>query len=222
VDFHTPPGASTGTITAGQKSSISIDGTATHEGGSCQISLSFDAGKSFKVIKSFIGNCVRVTSSGPDPNQTYEYTVPSDAKSGDAILAWSWFNRVGNREMYMNCATVTINAGGQSTLDSYPDIFKCNIGNGCTIPEGTDVVFQNPGGDVTYSQGNFGNATTHGNTNDGDTNGGSGPIPMPFGSQVAVGVFMGLGAALILGLLGYYGWTWYKLRSSAARTPIKV
>jgi len=217
VDWETPAGASTGTVTAGQKSTISIEGTASHEGGSCQISLSFDGGKSFKVIKSYIGNCVRVTSSGVDPNQTYEYTVPSDAKSGDAMLTWSWFNRVGNREMYMNCATITINGGGQSTLDSYPDIFKCHIGNGCTIPEGTDVVFQNPGNDVTYDQGNLGNATL------GDPENGMGtPLPMPYGSGVAVGVFLGLGAGVIIGLVGYYAWTWYKLRSAAVDKPTKA
>jgi hypothetical protein len=48
-------------------------------------------------------------------------------------------------------ATITINGGGQSTLDSYPDIFKCHIGNGCTIPEGTDVVFQNPGASLNIT-----------------------------------------------------------------------
>jgi len=214
VDFNGPMGAPTETVTAGQTSSITLDGSASHEGGSCQISLSFDGGKSFKVVKSFIGNCVRVNSSGADPNQTYEYTVPSDAKSGNAIVAWSWFNRVGNREMYMNCATITINGGGASTLDSYPNIFECNIGNGCTIHEGTDVVFQNPGNDVTYTQGNYGNPTQDSGT---DTS-----PPMPGGPQIAVAVFMGLGAIVIVGLLGYYGWTWYKVRSRGPRVPTKV
>jgi len=214
ADFNTPPGASTGTVTAGQTSSITLEGTASHLGGSCQISLSFDGGKSFKVVKSFIGNCVRVTSSGADPNQTYEYTMPSDAKSGNVILAWSWFNEVGNREMYMNCATITINGGGTSTLDSYPNIFECHIGNGCKIPEGKDVVFPNPGNDVTYSQGKYGNSTQE--------SGGGTPLPMPDGSKIAVGVFMGLGAAVVVGLLGYYGWTWYKVRSAGAGTPTKA
>lgn len=223
VDFNAPVGAPMETVTAGQTSSITLDGTASHEGGSCQISLSFDGGTSFKVVKSFIGNCVRVTPSGVDPNQTYEYTVPSDAKSGNAIVAWSWFNKIGNREMYMNCATITINGGGTSTLDSYPSIFECNIGNGCTIPEGTDVVFQNPGNDVTYSQGNYGNSTqdSGGDGTDG-TDGTDTSLPMPGGPQIAVGVFMGLGAAVIVGLLGCYGWTWYKVRSGGPRVPTKV
>lgn len=35
---------------------MSLQGTAIHNGGSCQISLSYDNGKTFRVIKSFIGN----------------------------------------------------------------------------------------------------------------------------------------------------------------------
>jgi hypothetical protein len=49
----------------------------------------------------------------------------------------------------MHSATVTINGSGTSTLDSYPDIFECNIGNGCKIPEGVDIVFQNPGASLS-------------------------------------------------------------------------
>ena len=45
---------------------------------------------------------------------------------------------------------------------------------------------------------------------------------MPSGSQIAVGVFMGLGAAVIVGLLAYYGWTWYKLRTTGAGIPTKA
>lgn len=37
-------------LRSGQTSSLTLDGTATHEGGSCQISLSFDGGKSFKGV----------------------------------------------------------------------------------------------------------------------------------------------------------------------------
>lgn len=135
----------------------------------------------------------------------------------------------------MYSATITIRGGGTSTLDSHPNIFECHIGNGCKIPEGVDVVFQNPGTssnsigcarlsnadiynavgtDVTYSQGNYGNSTQE---DVADT-----PLPMPPGSQIAVGVFMGLGGAVVVGLLGYYGWTWYKVRYTGAGLPTKA
>lgn len=31
---------------------------------------------------------------------TQSFTLPAEAPSGQALFAWNWFNRVGNREMY--------------------------------------------------------------------------------------------------------------------------
>ncbi|KAJ5256824.1 hypothetical protein N7478_012928 [Penicillium angulare] len=92
------------TYAPGQSYDMELDGSATHDGGSCQLALTYDQGKSFKVIESMLGDC-------PIPKK-YNFKIPSDAPSGDALLAWTWFNKVGNREMYMNCAMVTI--GGDS------------------------------------------------------------------------------------------------------------
>ena len=50
-------GGSTKTFVAGQQATFKTEGIeAAHNGGSCQIPLSFDQGKTWKVIKSFIGN----------------------------------------------------------------------------------------------------------------------------------------------------------------------
>jgi hypothetical protein len=71
------------------------------------------------------------------------------------------------------------------------------------------------GNDVVYTKGNYGNST-------------EGPrvdisLSMPDASRTAVGIFMGLGGAVLLGLLGYFAWTWYKVRSSmVAGTPTKA
>jgi len=110
-------------------------------GGSCQASLSEDNGKSFRVMKSYIGGC-------PVPNKAFTFTVPKETMSGPAVFAWTWFNNQGNREMYMNCASVTITDGGSGMGGSYPYTFRANIGNGCSTEGGTDVVFPNPGKDV--------------------------------------------------------------------------
>ena len=75
----------------------SLEGSAIHEGGSCQLSISEDEGETFKVIKSFIGNCP--SSTGP---VTLDVDIPKDVKDGDVVFAWTWNNRVGNREFYMN------------------------------------------------------------------------------------------------------------------------
>ncbi|KAK2748001.1 hypothetical protein FQN57_001592 [Myotisia sp. PD_48] len=176
--YHTDPFNTTAQYTAGQEYEITLAGSATHGGGSCQISLSYDAGASFKVIKSMIGGCPL--------KQTYKFTIPSDAPAGQALLAWSWFNCIGNREMYMNCAHVTVSGlktrsgwgldssleGGRNAekyvarrelaFDERPAIFIANVSpSQCKTTAGEEVVFPFPGPDVEYgaggAQGNKGN-----------------------------------------------------------------
>ncbi|KIY48555.1 hypothetical protein FISHEDRAFT_43052 [Fistulina hepatica ATCC 64428] len=133
--------------TAGSTQAITLEGGANHDGGSCQFSISEDEGSTFRVIKSFIGEC-------PDSlNVTLDVTVPTDATSGTSIFAWSWFNEIGDREMYMNCAIVTIEDGGDG-LDSYPEILVAQLDNTeCTIAEGTDVDYPDPGTEVVSASG---------------------------------------------------------------------
>ena len=98
------------------------------------------------VIRSMIGGCPVTTS--------YSFTIPSSAPSGRALFAWTWFNKIGNREMYMNCAVVDIVGTSTSALSGL-QIFKANIvtqGN-CSTIEGTEVVFPRRGADVVYGGG---------------------------------------------------------------------
>ncbi|EEH06906.1 conserved hypothetical protein [Histoplasma capsulatum G186AR] len=125
---------------AGNEYEMTIDqNIATHGGGSCQISLSYDQGKSFKVIKSIIGGC-------PIPLK-YKFKIPSNAPSGKAVFAWTWFNRIGNREMYMNCAYVNVAGGSGDGFDSLPELFKANVAlqTKCNTEEGSAIVFPDPG-----------------------------------------------------------------------------
>lgn len=156
-DLGTPAGQSTASFAIGQQGNITVVGGAAHGGGSCQISLSTDGAKTFKVIQSIIGNC---PTNGEG---NFDFTVPSDAPAGDAVLAWSWNNRIGNREFYMNCAAVTLTGGSAkreaeekraTALSSLPDIFVANIGNGCNVAEGGDVDYPNPGSEVTKNSDN--------------------------------------------------------------------
>lgn len=133
---------------AGQTYNIKLSGSATHSGGSCQLSLSYDNGATFKVIQSMVGGC---------PLQSeYDFTLPGDVANGNALFAWSWFNLVGNREMYMNCADVMI-SGGSGNVDSfesaYPDLVVANVNNGCSTVEGKQTVFSDPGEQVIYGAG---------------------------------------------------------------------
>jgi hypothetical protein len=148
-DLGTGAGEPTATFAPGGAYNFTVVGSATHGGGSCQVSLSYDKGKTFTVIQSIIGGCPL--------SSNYGFTIPADAPTGEAIWAWTWNNNIGNREQYMNCAAVTIGAGGAkreveqrgtTAFSSRPQVFVANIGNGCTTTEGTDVDYPNPGPDV--------------------------------------------------------------------------
>lgn len=62
--------------------------------------------------------------------------------------------------MYMNCAVVTISGGRRtrsirdlvhlSPRAAGTPLFQANIGSGCSTAAGTDVIFPDPGSDVTY------------------------------------------------------------------------
>ena len=151
-DLGTPAGKSVATWTAGSQHNFTVLGSATHGGGSCQAALSYDKGVSWKVIHSYQGSCP--LSNG----QSFDFTIPSDAPATGAdgtIFTWLWYNEIGNREIYMSCASVDVSAGSGSAPStayaSRPDLFVANLGNGCTTVEGKEVQFPNPGpsADVT-------------------------------------------------------------------------
>ncbi|OOF92646.1 lytic polysaccharide monooxygenase, partial [Aspergillus carbonarius ITEM 5010] len=151
--YANDPFRSVATYSPGGEYDLELQGSATHDGGSCQVSLSYDQGSNFQVIHSMLGGCPLTES--------YKFTIPSDAPTGEALLTWTWFNKVGNREMYMNCAQVTIGDSDDShsakqkrdSFSSLPPIFIANV-NGpgqCTTIEGYDVNFPLPGPSVEGS-----------------------------------------------------------------------
>ncbi|KAM0322959.1 hypothetical protein ACHAQA_009058 [Verticillium albo-atrum] len=172
---------------AGQTYNLTIQGGANHNGGSCQAALSFDGGKTFKVVQSYVGGCP------PSGTSTYDFTLPDDTPAADdAIFAWTWFNNVGNREMYMNCAVVSTAAGGKAkrqaaSFNSRPDILVANVGNGCSTTEGSDVEFPSPGPNVasesTKTAPPVGSCGGAGGNSGGDTGAtpdqGNSPDPAP-------------------------------------------
>lgn len=160
------------TIAIGASHALSFEGSATHGGGSCQISLTTDREPTkqseWKVIKSFEGGCpanvdgnMAGGASMKDPYQ-FSFTIPEGIEAGKYTLAWTWFNRIGNREMYMNCAPVTVTGGSakrsteveippviEKRTANFPPMFVANI-NGCTTKEGIDIRFPQPGEYVQY------------------------------------------------------------------------
>ncbi|KAH8709472.1 hypothetical protein HC256_009392 [Beauveria bassiana] len=158
--LNTPQGRSVATWKAGGSYTFSVEGSATHNGGSCQVSLSYDGGKTFTAIRSYVGGCPL--------KSTWPFTLPNDTPAGEALFAWSWFNNLGNREMYMNCAHVTIQPRDSAAVAadadadavaiderspadpfaSRPAMFTANVNNGCSTVETFDVLFPQPGPDV--------------------------------------------------------------------------
>ena len=146
-----------------------------HGGGSCQISLTKDtpATKSsdWMVIHSIEGGCPAKNVAGNEAEgssggSNYTYTIPEGISPGSYTLAWTWFNKIGNREMYMNCASIKVNGGSQkraATLNetlgihelsaraapSFPAMFKANIPTtDCETVDSQDVQFPDPGASV--------------------------------------------------------------------------
>ncbi|KAL2676969.1 hypothetical protein Neosp_010736 [[Neocosmospora] mangrovei] len=154
------------TYAQGSTQQLSFTGQAVHGGGSCQVSITTDKNPDknsvWKVIKSIEGGCPakgQAGNMGDDANAEdpykYDFTIPKELAAGDYTLAWTWFNKVGNREMYMNCAplTVTGSGGSKDHLSSLPDMFVANIGNDCGTPPDKDVQFPSPGDDVDRFNG---------------------------------------------------------------------
>ncbi|GAA5884561.1 hypothetical protein JCM16303_000029 [Sporobolomyces ruberrimus] len=147
--YNTPEAYSTlkpvATMQAGTDFEVEFaPGGATHEGGSCQFSVSYDQGKTFAVIYSVEGGCPL--------SPKYSVPVPADLPSGkSATFSWTWFNKVGNREMYQNCAIVDI-AGSSATSFTGPALYRANtFADGtCTTVEGVEPVFANPGQVTAY------------------------------------------------------------------------
>ncbi|KAJ5512236.1 hypothetical protein N7463_001788 [Penicillium fimorum] len=156
------------TIAIGESFPLTFAGSATHGGGSCQISLTTDLKPSksseWKVIKSFQGGCpanVEGNIAGGSPDlidpYSFNFTIPDGISAGKYTLAWTWFNRIGNREMYMNCAPITVSGGSskrspeelERRAASFPPMFVANI-NGCVTSEGVDIRFPQPGDYVEH------------------------------------------------------------------------
>jgi len=170
-----PGAAPIATWAAGSTQKFVIGGGAPHNGGSCQAVISEDKGKTWKVIENFIGGC-------PTPGKEFPFTVPAATKSGPVIFGWSWLNKSGNREMYMNCATITITGGG-SGLSGLPGMFIANVEGvtTCKTKEGIDPTFI-PGDCVegTAMYGSVGGGASAGGS---PPTGGAAPVQPPTGNE---------------------------------------
>lgn len=152
----------------GSDQPLNFIGESVHGGGSCQVSITYDENPTkdsvWKTVTSIEGGCPAQNAEGnlgADTSATapvpfdYNFTIPDNIPSGKAVVAWTWFNKVGNREMYMNCALVELTgtSGDKSNYEALPDMFQANIGNGCTTLADKDVTFPDAGSNVQKLNG---------------------------------------------------------------------
>lgn len=149
----------------GESQTLSFKGGATHGGGSCQVSITLDKeptkDSEWKVIHSIIGGCPTSEAGNLSGDSSYEgatkfnYTIPEGMPNGQYTLAWTWFNKVGNREMYMNCAPVTVSGGADNNdaYDKLPTMFVANLPREeCSVPDSMNMVFPEPGDSVQTAE----------------------------------------------------------------------
>ncbi|KAF2274734.1 uncharacterized protein EI97DRAFT_380860 [Westerdykella ornata] len=175
-----PEGQPVVTWAPGQKANFSVSGHrinspqenpvgGTHAGGSAQIGISLDQGKTFKVIKTWQGNFPHHDKAESlDPaDHTYDFVVPADLPAGKAVFAWTWINR--EQEFNMNCASRNLERSealkaphrrAEAVAFSARPEMSLNIdlpGSECKSPGNpAELRFPNPGPDVVEKDGNDG------------------------------------------------------------------
>ena len=158
-------------ITVGQPNELSFSGSASHGGGTCQLTVTKDkeptANSTFKIFQVFEGGCP-INSDGNSGSHPFTYVLPKDMPNGVMTFAWYWYNRIGNRELYMNCAPITVTGGADNDdyFDTLPNVYLVNmptsecqtsdegIQNSVTIPNpGQFVLSQASGQDLHAATG---------------------------------------------------------------------
>lgn len=150
---------------AGEAQSVRFLGSAVHGGGSCQFSVTTDAqptkSSQWKVVDSRVGGCPASAAGnleiGPLAKKadSFDVVLPGEMPNGLYTFAWTWFNRVGNREMYMNCAPITVSGGGDNFtfLESLPNMFVANLPDTeCATIANLDLAFPEPGKSVVTAE----------------------------------------------------------------------
>jgi len=135
---------------------ITLEGTATHGGGHCQFGISYDD-NNFVVLKTVLNECLLNTMS-------YSYEIPTYARGDNITVFWTWINRIGNREYYMECADVNVKTNGKMTnipgkellivnLPGYPTVPEWEVGAPSSL-DGRDLFYSRKNINVNYDKHN--------------------------------------------------------------------
>ncbi|NDD83679.1 hypothetical protein EBZ38_05265 [bacterium] len=118
-------GPSTQTVT--DQVVVTLEGTATHNGGHCQFGLSYDD-VTFVVLKTVVKNCLL-------GGMSYTIDIPNTVPPGDVTVFWTWINSIGNREYYMECADITVDSRNTAGPLTGLELLVVNLPGYPTVPE---------------------------------------------------------------------------------------
>ncbi|KAJ3081485.1 hypothetical protein HK102_002316, partial [Quaeritorhiza haematococci] len=126
-------------LRAGQELPVTIEGGAPHGGGHCQFALSYDNGVTWVVLRTVLDDCLKPGT--PNNGLQWNVPIPANAPNADeALLAWTWINRIGNREYYMNCVDVSISGGSNVGSLTGPRLLVANLPGFVAVdPKGTEA-----------------------------------------------------------------------------------
>ncbi|SMQ46600.1 unnamed protein product [Zymoseptoria tritici ST99CH_3D7] len=138
-------------MAVGSSIELNFTGSASHGGGTCQIAVSLDqepkAESAWKVIQVYEGGCP-TTGDGNTGSDNFTFQIPKGFPNGRFTLSWTWYNKIGNREVYQNCAPIQITGGSASkeVYESLPNLYLINLPTSeCSTVETTDLEIPVPG-----------------------------------------------------------------------------
>jgi hypothetical protein len=120
---HAQPDPVTASYNAGGYVQVGSNVINTQVDDHCQ--FSYD-NRNFIVLKTVFGNYFRA--------QSYSVPIPRSTRSGHVVFNWSWINAEGNRESYMNCASIQTN-GPQNGSITGQQMMVANLAGAPTIEE---------------------------------------------------------------------------------------
>ncbi|KAM3418386.1 hypothetical protein BST61_g4380 [Cercospora zeina] len=146
-------------MAVGKPQELSFKGSASHGGGTCQLAISLDPKPTkdsvFKLIQVFEGGCP-TSGEGNSGSHPFTFTVPDGFPNGEFALAWTWYNKIGNREIYQNCAPIRVTGGADNNdvYDSLPEHYIINLPTSeCSSVESTDQIIPFPGQYILKGEG---------------------------------------------------------------------
>ena len=135
----------------GEPQLLNFTGSASHGGGTCHLSITTDleptAKSTFRLIQVFEGACPKY-SDGNEYTNPFTFQLPEGTPNGRLTLVWTWYNRIGAREIYQNCAPLSVTGGADNIdyYDSLPNAWFANLPNtDCATADGMDAIVPFPG-----------------------------------------------------------------------------